>query len=80
MMEALSPSVNFTSPESRRPYKMKTSTTDLSLRVQDNNSHHEIVLHEIENKIEGAFVFPEMARSDRMVNLGEETTVCCATQ
>ena len=31
------------------------------------------MLHKIENKIEGAFVFPEMARSDPVVNLGEET-------
>ena len=27
------------------------------------------MLHEIENKIEGAFVFPEMARCDLMIHL-----------
>ena len=29
----------------------------------NSDSHHEIVFHEIENKIEGALVFPRMARS-----------------
>ena len=36
------------------------------------------MLHEIENKIERAFVFPEMATPDLMINLGEESeTIVC---
>ena len=69
MIEALRPSVNLTSPESRRPYRMMT-LSHMNQRfefwlsiVKSEDSHHEIVLHEIENKIEGALVFPRMARS-----------------
>ena len=56
MMEALRPSVNLTSPESRRPCRVVESEKlagDVKLLT-----YHEIVFHEVENEIEGALVFP----------------------
>ena len=57
MMEALRPSVNLTSPESRRPCKVVESEK-LAGDVFATLTYHEIVFHEVENEIEGALVFP----------------------